>query len=413
MKRVARHNWLLHLVIMACLIPCGDIPSHAADAGALFTRGPDMQIARDLFSIATLPDGKVAVLNGQTYGAGILSTGEIWDPATGQFTLCNTNYGHYFPGFARLADGNYLLAGGWYTAKTAEVFHPGTSTFTPTSGEMAYGRAFCAAATLTSGNVLVVGGSEVAPATYAELFSLSSGTFTTTQALNTPRSLPLVLPCNDGKAVVLGGHDPTGSNNEYDSVEIYDPNNNTFSLLQDHLFPADPGWSIVGNTWGAGVYYLKSVETQKLADGRYLLLAKKFGSSVYTLFTFDPASKAIAKFATVPDFPDAFHHPCYPIVDASRGKAYLLSTDSASGAFVNVRLYTVDLATGRRNDPMGSFPLTAGNYSQFGVTLLADGRLFMVGGVELVNSDWQSVKKTWFINPNNSPASWLNLLLMD
>lgn len=417
MRRMgAWHRWLLPLAALAGLILGGTSLSHAsAEAGAAFTPGPEMKVARDMFSLATLPGGKVGIFGGETYGSGLLANAEIWDPSANAFTLTGMNYTHYFSGLAKLADGNYLLAGGWIGANTAEIFHPGANTFTPTAGHLTYGRYMSQAATLTSGKVLVAGGNDTNSATYGELFDPATGNFAATQALNTPRTLPLVLPCNDGKAVVLGGHNPTDSNIEYERVELYNPVTNGFSILQEQLFPGDPGWTIMGYTGGMGVYALKSVETQRLQDGRYLFLAKKMGSYTYTLFTFDPATKAIAKFSTTPAFPASFHLPYCPVLDAARGKAYLLSTDNQSGGFVNVRLYTVDLTSGQRNDPTGSFPLTSTKISQFGITLLGDGRLFLAGGVEIVDSAWQSVKKTWFINPH--PGGGIvgsrSLLLLD
>jgi hypothetical protein len=400
---------LLSLAVLVCLVLGGPRLSDAADAGAVFTPGPPMQVARSDFNLATLPGGQVAVFGGRNYGSyPLLNSAEIWDPGSNQFTLYNMNYSHNSSGLAKLADGDYLLVSGG--ANNAEIFHPGANTFTPTAGHPTYNRLYGQAATLSSGKVLVVGGNSLDAATFGEVFDPATGTFATTQALNTPRTLPLVLPCNDGTALVLGGRNTTDPITEYERVELYDPGTNSFSILQEQLFPGDPGWGIMGYVWGNGVYYLNPVETQRLQDGRYLFLATK-GLALYTLFTFDPATKTIAKFTTTPDFPN-FALCNYPVVDAARNKAYLLSTDSHSGGFRNVRLYTVDLTSGRRNDPTGSFPL-ANFLGEFGVTHLTDGRLLLAGGIDLVNSTHNSVNKTWFIKPTGSPLGSLGLLLLD
>jgi hypothetical protein len=407
---------LLSLAALVCLVLGGPRLSDAADAGAVFTPGPEMKVARELFNLAALPGGQVAVFGGYYYTITSisLSSAEIWNPSTHQFQFISTemDYTRALPGFVKLADGSYLLAGGGLNTISAEIFRPEYQDFFLVSGQMAYGRAFCGAALLTSGKALVVGADSYTAATYAELYDPVHGTFSTSQALNTPRAMPLVLPCNDGQAVVLGGFYPFDISKKYEQVELYNPVTNGFTILQEQLFPGDPGWSIVGSA--GQIYYTSSVETQRLQDGRYLLLAQKDNYiPSYTLFTFDPATKAIAKFTTTPDFPSSFIMSYWPVVNAAQGKAYLLSTDSHSGSFKDVRLYTVDLATGRRNDPTGSFPLSATFVNGFGVTLLADGRLFLAGGDEIVNSAIQSVKKTWFIKPNGSPVGSMGLLLLD
>jgi len=407
-------GWLLSLAALACLMLGDPQPLSAADAGAVFTPGPPLQVARDLFNLATLPDGKVALFGGEAYGSGLVANVEILDPATGQSTLFDMGYQRYFPAFTKLADGNYLLDGGTGSATPGEIFHPGANNLTLTTHNDTWGRRFANAATLTSGKVLLAGGDATMSSAYGEIFDPSTDEFNfIPNHLNSFRALPLVLPCNDGNAVVMGGFSPENSEYFYEQVEEYYPDANMFLILQEHLFPDDPGWSIMGYSLGLGVYARKSAETQRLKDGRYLLLAKKMGFNTYTLFTFDPATKAIAKFPITPDLSASFILSYCPVVDAARGKAYLLTTDSPSGVFFNVRLYTVDLATGRRNDPTGSFPLSETGFSLFGVTLLADGRLFLAGGAEIVGLDYQSVKKTWFINPNRSPIGSMGLLLLD
>ena len=204
-----RQGSLLALVLLACIVMIEARPADAADAGAVFTPGPQLQAARDLFNLDTLPGGKVAIFGGETYGSGLLTSAEIWDPAINSFTPYAMNYFHYFSGLAKLADGNYLLAGGGSGVNTVEIFHPGTNAFTPTAGHLTYGRYLSQAATLTSGKVLVAGGNSLNSATYGELFDPATGNFATTLALNTPRALPLVLPCDDGKAGSWGGMIPT------------------------------------------------------------------------------------------------------------------------------------------------------------------------------------------------------------
>ena len=405
---------LLPLIALACLVVQAKMPLlSAADSGAVFAPGPEMNVARLRHNIATLPSGEVTVFGGEEYVTdSFLISSESWNPATNKFTVYDMNYAHSSPGFVKLADGRYLLAGGNSdyapTGKKTQIYHPGTKTFTNT-GDLNYGRYRCGAATLTSGKVLVVGSStSITGATYAEVFDPATNSFTLTGALNTPRAKPLVLPCTDGKAIVLGGVNPSGSTVPIERVELYDPVTNSFSNFQETLFPGETGWQIWGFSWVPWFFYLNSIETQKIQDGRYLFLASKYPSDpqICTLFTFNPVTKQIAKFVTTPELPElTIGDFYYPVVDVSRGKAYLLRSLSLNG-FSKVCLYTIDLASGQRNNPVGSFTLsTSGMYGHSSLNLLRDGRLFITGGYEWIDEQYFShfvpLKRTWFITPPN------------
>ena len=297
-------------------------------------------------------------------------------------------YCHLWGAFARLNDGRYLIAGGvcqWLSgvpggsySNTAELFDPITKTFS-SAGNLTYGRFRCTAATLSNGRVLVVGNR--GGSSKAELYDPATNTFTPTQDLKTPRYFPAVLPTSDGKAVVLGGGrlPPTGyfgDRMDVEMVELYDPVTNSFTIMKNSLFTGETGWYVALTNQN----FNRSIDCQRLSDGRYLLVAThKDGPS--TLFTFNPVTKEIAKFATYPSL-SPNNYPFYhqPVVDNAKGRAYLLNQNYWHGNLL--RLFTIDLASGARTNPTGSYNTMDDNYisQDVALTLLPDGRLFKAGG---------------------------------
>jgi len=274
-------------------------------SSASFKDGPLMATPRQGHMSITLEDGRVVVFGGHGNNFVALNSAEIWNPQTNTFTSLTMNSPRDGNALARLTDGRYLLAGGAYDwgiapgYNTAEVFNPVDGTFTPTAN-LTYARVNCTAATLNSGKVLIVGGwySAQSPL-YGEVFDPATGTFSATGPLTHQRSTPIVVPTTGGKAVVLGGTGPYGGS-YVDAVELYDPANNQFSVLQDSLLgPDNPGWKVFGLLYG-------TVDSYRLADGRYVFLAYKPDTVwQYTLFTFDPSTKKTAKFETSPALPSS------------------------------------------------------------------------------------------------------------
>ncbi len=79
--------------------------------------------SHDDSNLVMLHDGRVLVAD---------STGEIFDPTTGLWTLTGPlNEPRYYATMVRLNDGRVLAAGG-HIRKTAELFDPVTNAWTPT-----------------------------------------------------------------------------------------------------------------------------------------------------------------------------------------------------------------------------------------------------------------------------------------
>jgi hypothetical protein len=139
-----------------------------------------MSVDRSYHSATTLPDGRVLVAGGYSSSAST-NVVELYDPATGSFTLT-----------------------------------------TPMNGP----RSYHGAALLPGGRVLVVGGSgaNFALQASAEIYDIASATWRTVGSMSTVRRLPRVVPLADGRVLVIGSDVDSGNN----SSEIFDPVSETF-----------------------------------------------------------------------------------------------------------------------------------------------------------------------------------------
>jgi hypothetical protein len=254
----------------------------------------------------------------------------------------------------------------------------------------------CKGAQLSGGTALIVGGwYDSSSGTYGEIYNPSNKTFAATGALNSPRSLPLVYPTSDGKAVVVGGTDIYGLSN-IPSVELYDPGSNTFTVLATNAIAGEPNW-----VYGA-IEYGEDISRSKTSDGRYVFMMSQTvnDNAVYALAFFDPASKQFSKLALTPVFWNNLA-VWPPVVDAANNRALLLAGVSPDGgADATFRVYQADLATGQTLAL--SDALTISNYypGSVGMTLLSDGRLFVTGGTASMDYDYNfdPVANTFFLS---------------
>jgi len=162
---------------------------------------------------------------------------------------------------------------------TAEIYTRSTDVVTPAVGKMSTRRWQNSAVTLLDGRVLVVGGPEYlegadTTATLADLFDPMTTTFTPSAGMLTvPRVYTRAVLLVDGRVLVTSGNDP--------SIEIFDPETNTFALV-----PHMPK-----HTFGFVV---------RLRDGRVLLGGGDGGVKNAELFdpetnTFSPAGSSMMR----------------------------------------------------------------------------------------------------------------------
>jgi hypothetical protein len=223
----------------------------------LWSAGPALATARRLHTTTRLADGRVLVSGGLTtptgpappvtpaaVSAAALSSAEVYDPLANAWSTTPT--GLHTPRFAHsatlLEDGSVLVAGGTdregaggagRALSSTERFDPATGTWTagapmtePRSGHQAVllrdGRV------LVVGGVLLTGGRPVALA-YCEMFDPTTGDWTPTGELGTPRAGHQATLLPDGTVLVTGGdaagRQPGGTfrPDSLDTAERYDP----------------------------------------------------------------------------------------------------------------------------------------------------------------------------------------------
>lgn len=207
-------------------------------AGGTFAATGAMQQPRLGHGMSLLPDGRVLATGGfadwsaPSAGANFLTatnstlaSTEVWDPATGIWSLGPTmataraRHSH-----TALANGFVLLAGGvtggngaappyQYTlTANCELFDPATYTLAPTAS-LAVPRAFHGACLLANDDVLVSGGTVPTPLGAAatitcERFAVPTGTWTPAPSLPIANGIACHTATRgpSGDAVLLGGH---------------------------------------------------------------------------------------------------------------------------------------------------------------------------------------------------------------
>ena len=224
---------------------CGDLdpnPSVATaelyqTSGGSFVATGSMANARGGHTATLLPSGKVLIAGGGSEGGYDVSfagaataSAEIYDPGTGTFTsTANMYFSRMGQTATLLSNGMVLIAGG-VTADnttplaTAELYDPVSGIFTGT-GNMTVGRAAHTATLLPNGKVLITGGfinaSETVSNT-AEIYDPATGSFSATASMVSARSTHTATLLPGGTVLVVGGGTLI--------AEIYDPSAASFSL---------------------------------------------------------------------------------------------------------------------------------------------------------------------------------------
>jgi N-acetylneuraminic acid mutarotase len=182
------------------------------------------------FTATRLLDGRVLVVGGQADN-GALASPELYDPTTGSWTATGKLHTpHYFGATATLLpDGRVLVAGGvssgdgvFTPVASAELYDPGSGSWTRT-GSMGTKREGASATLLLDGRVLVAGGSAPTgnnagePVSSAELYDPGTGTWTPTGGMIHAAGGSGATLLDDGSVLVVGFNELTAS------VELYDP----------------------------------------------------------------------------------------------------------------------------------------------------------------------------------------------
>ncbi len=179
-----------------------------------------------------LSNGQVLAIGGfynngllPPYG-GLLSSAELYNPATGQWT--NTGSLQVARDSFKatlLTNGTVLVTGGndqnENTLASAELFDPGTGNWTALSNQMASARIGHTATLLGNGKVLVAGGANSSGTlSSAELFDPATKTWTNTGSMSVPRGAHTATLLSNGKVLVVSGKGYTTNTVSHDVMGI-------------------------------------------------------------------------------------------------------------------------------------------------------------------------------------------------
>src|SRR5437016_5047378 len=191
-----------------------------------------------------LGDGTVVIAGGTGDGGLPVAAAQLFDPATDTFTALDpmsTPRARHTATLLR--DGRVLMVGGTDGSKplaSLEVYDPSTRTFSRASSALVLARQDHTATLLPDGRVLVAGGSNTsAVLNFAELYDPTAGTVSPAGPLNVPRTLASAALLLDGTVLVAGGQ--TTTSEDLDSAEVYDAATSAFALLAAPMGTARSG----------------------------------------------------------------------------------------------------------------------------------------------------------------------------
>ena len=190
-----------------------------------------MSTVRDYPTATLLRDGTVLVAAGHD-GTNCLSSSEIFDPVTGEWTPTNPlNNARFFHTATLLPNGQVLAAGGHSGRfangilsggsflSSAELYDPATNTVAGTGG-LLRGREDFAAGALPSGRALIRGGEQITESPIAEVYDPVTGAFSEVPGVTTNRFNHAVTRLADGSLLITGGGPLITVDTVLDSAEL-------------------------------------------------------------------------------------------------------------------------------------------------------------------------------------------------
>ena len=206
--------------------------SPAGSGGSFTSTTGSMHVARQVFTLTTLPNGQALAVGGspiyKTKGPAAGSkTAELYNPATGEWTLTGSMPSGRLGHTATLMPNCMVLIVG--DNPEAVTYNYATGTFSPAGSEGSFQRSYQTATVLPNGKVLIAGG-ETATGTQldtASVYDPATGKFTpTANTMSAPHSQGFADLLSDGRVLVGGGFNGMGG---VSAVDIYDPTTNRWS----------------------------------------------------------------------------------------------------------------------------------------------------------------------------------------
>ncbi len=225
-SRLGAMRSLLFVGLFAISLAAAPATPAIAGNGNFSTTG-SMNFARDGQTATLLQNGEVLVTGGFNFTNGDLTNAELYNPAKGKWTMTGSLVDPSQGQEAVLLDNGQVLAAGGYNPNItgapalalAELYNPSTGTWTAT-GSMTTPRSGFSFVVLQNGEVLAAGGDQAPgsgiPST-AELYNPATGTWSATGSMTTSAG---------GGAILLPNGDVLVAD-----VNIYHPSTGTFTAL--------------------------------------------------------------------------------------------------------------------------------------------------------------------------------------
>jgi len=338
-------------------------------ASGTFVPTGSMTSARSAHTSTLLPDGRVLITGGELSTGQKLRSAEIYDPATGVFTLVpqamSISRSKHTANL--LPDSKVLVVGG----RNADLFDPVSQTFTQIYSTPV-DRKNHATLLLMDGTILITGGYVGPPSDSAEIYNPATQTFTVLAATMTiPRANHTMTLLLDGTVLIAGGFSGTSP---HDQTEIYNPVQQTFTVGTSMLF------------------HRSNHDALRLSNGKVLVIG---GTTLESGFLaeneiYDPASQSWSIHDTM-------------VENRSGATATMLSGNIlvAGGVTGSRTLQTAEVLDPSTMTFTSLGNMTAGR-NQHTDTLLPDGQVLLAGG----STDAVILDSAEVFNPaNNSFAA--------
>jgi hypothetical protein len=359
--------------------PSAAEPSAAATAShQTFSATGSMNEARQQASATLLRDGRVLVVgenavNNLATNLAPVPSAELYDPATGKFTLTGSPHVSGVPIISVLLKSGRVLvigcdASGTCASQLADVYDPSTGLFSAI-GPITGGSEFCTVTLLNDGRVLVARGADLEPSL---LYDPSTNAFATTGSMTAARVDHTATLLSDGRVLIAGGFSVQGGPLVgVASAELYDPKTGKFSPTGSMITARG---SQTATLLSDGRVLIAGGATAADITGKFLASAELYDPKTGT---FSPTGSMIT--ARGVQTATLLSDGRVLIAGGSDLRLIAGGSDSpgdslAGGSLASAELY--DPTTGRFS-PTGS--MTTARAGQT-ATLLSDGRVLIAGG---------------------------------